>query len=697
MRRAGRERARTAPSRRRAAPTLALGLAMASPAVVLGQAADSTRAGTARALPDAPPVSLPDLRVTVRRPAEIGTVRTIPELAALPLRDLGDWLRQLPGVRVRSRGFGGRTTLSIRGSRPSEVRVRLDGISLEDPLTGEIDLSLLPAATLASVSLRPGSAASAGWGGGAGTLDLRSREGAAGVEVGGGVGSYGRAESFVAIHGRPDPWRISLFGRLETGRNDFPFRNRLLPGRPVERRINADATRWSGLGRLDLTGVPLGLLARVDAVERGVPGRMATHLWDRARWHERNVMLAIRWGEVGSPGTGERPGAGRGRTVSWSRRRQRYLDPGPGRDDRWVADALRAAGDEELAGVQVSWETSWSRVTGGVIDGPRTRLTGSLRARRAFLAGAHLTLAPELGLAAGAGEFAISPGLGVAWTPDPATRVWARAGQAFRLPTFADLFLGPGAGTRPNPDLVPERVWLDAETGLERISPSGRWRWRSVAFLRATRDPIVWLPSVVSIWFPRNLGSLSALGLELEGSLALDSRLRLSGMATLQRTRIGLGETSTPLPYEPGVFGRAGLEYRTASTRGGIELEWSGRRRTDLFAPHTLSPFGLLNIRGGQTFHLAGMEAEVGAAVLNAFGTAYERVELFPEPGRRFEFSVRFGGGRRSRLPPRARGRRLDPSRRETEENAGEADGTARPESRNTDVNGSFDQGEDAW
>src|SRR5664279_780925 len=57
--------------------------------------------------------------------------------AALSLDEL---LRYLPGIEVQSRGaFGVQSDLSIRGGTFSQVLVLIDGVRLNDPLTGHFN------------------------------------------------------------------------------------------------------------------------------------------------------------------------------------------------------------------------------------------------------------------------------------------------------------------------------------------------------------------------------------------------------------------------------------------------------------------------------------------------------------------------------------------------------------------------------
>ena len=69
-----------------------------------------------------------------------------------------EWLRDVPGATLRGRGPGGGQVLSVRGSRPEDVLVLLDGVPLNDPLTGRANLAMIPTSTLESGTLVHGTA-----------------------------------------------------------------------------------------------------------------------------------------------------------------------------------------------------------------------------------------------------------------------------------------------------------------------------------------------------------------------------------------------------------------------------------------------------------------------------------------------------------------------------------------------------------
>ena len=67
-------------------------------------------------------------------------VVTADDIAALPINSTDELLRYLPGVEIQSRGgFGVQSDFTLRGSTFNQVLVLVDGVRINDPLTGHFN------------------------------------------------------------------------------------------------------------------------------------------------------------------------------------------------------------------------------------------------------------------------------------------------------------------------------------------------------------------------------------------------------------------------------------------------------------------------------------------------------------------------------------------------------------------------------
>jgi outer membrane cobalamin receptor len=158
-------------------------------------------------------------------------------------RTLGELLVQVPGVDIIEEGAGsGQKRISIRGSNPNQVLVLLDGIPLNDPLTGEADLNLVPLSIIENVTIhKGGNAAQSGSGSMGGQVEINTKqlhknEVSAGLNAGSFGAKGGNVSASVTIS------RFSIFSNYDyqTEKGDFPYSYQELDGTVIsENRMNA--------------------------------------------------------------------------------------------------------------------------------------------------------------------------------------------------------------------------------------------------------------------------------------------------------------------------------------------------------------------------------------------------------------------------------------------------------------------------
>jgi hypothetical protein len=598
------------------------------------------RPGSLRMVLRVDPYELPAIAATADADRSDGPARTIDHVrftdAGLTYATVGEWLADVPGASPRGRGPGGRQALTIRGSRQEDVLVLLDGVPLNDPLTGRADLSTLPASTLESATLVRGAASQRyGSGASAGALLLSSRR-AEGTGLGGGVrlGSYGSRALDAQLDMSRGGRRLGLSVSAQTAENDFAFRNPLASRDTVETRANADVASVHAAAHGAL-GAWFGSL-RFDASERGVPGRAGTSLHESARAEDRAWIGAVGMEEAG------------GRlSASYAWRSVAYR---PSSDAGWEShevSELRAAGDVALPGsaVTLGGRITSEGIAGDMLDSRAVRTLVGVRAA-AILRSGRIRVDPALSVDASHGRTALSPELGITWSVDGRTRIWGRVGQGFRLPTFGDLFFASQYRLRPNPELDPERITYDAEVGASGGVPVGNVTVSVTgsAWSRRTEGPIVWISSAVAVWSPQNLGTLEARGLELRVAVE-PLRMgtwgwRVGASGTLQDSRVGFGSNENPLPYEPGSTAHVGLEAGRGDIGGRVDLRYTGPRTTTLAATRSLDGFvtGDLSLR--QSMQAGSLGLSFFLKVENLMDSDYQFVELFPEPGRRLSVRI---------------------------------------------------------
>ena len=232
-----------APTRARRVPVRAL----AGVALLLAAAADAR----AEEFPEAP--DAPSAFTTVIDASEYDD----------RFETVADLLDHTAGVRVRRYGpLGASSTASIRGSKPEQVLVLLDGVRLNSAQRGAVDLSTLPLRTIGRIEvIRGGGASRYGSGavGGVISITTRTPETGQALDASATTGRYETLGADVLLSRRGDHTSALVgYTRLQS-QNDFHYQvpslnqlkahARLAPDTSTHQRLNADFREESALLR----------------------------------------------------------------------------------------------------------------------------------------------------------------------------------------------------------------------------------------------------------------------------------------------------------------------------------------------------------------------------------------------------------------------------------------------------------------
>lgn len=303
----------------------------------------------ARAAPDAgdqatkaPTTTLPTVEVTAERinaadltqvRKETGTVRVI-ERSEFSNRmiSLVDVLDEVVGVQIRQTGgLGSPAAISIRGSSSKQVQVYLNGMLLNDPVTGGVNLNLFMLQNIASIKVYPGSPPvrfpRAGVGGVVSitTLDI-PKERRTRITL--GAGSFGTYRIGLFTSGGGENFGYWLSFNHQQAENDFEYENPI----PTAATRGKTLTRHNAYFRQNAFsgkfGYQLGDNRRVDMLllwrdsERGVP-TVQNFPDNHARLTTESYRLQVHYQDLGAF-NGHLHQSYR---FAWSHIEERFLDP----------------------------------------------------------------------------------------------------------------------------------------------------------------------------------------------------------------------------------------------------------------------------------------------------------------------------------------------------------------------------------
>lgn len=218
------------------------------------------------------------------------------------------------------------------------------------------------------------------------------------------------------------------------------------------------------------------------------------------------------------------------------------------------------------------------------------------------------------------------------WRFDPRWLVRASYGTAFRAPTFDDLYYFPPYG---NPTLVPERS-RGVEAALEHHA--GATLLRATAFASRIEDAI----ELDSMFTPRNLATARVRGLTIDARRAFGS-WALRASATVQHTEgeqidpVAGSVRLSPLSRRAPRYASIGIERDEADWRFGAEaIAQSHREDTQ---GQRMAGYAFVDLWAG--YRLA-RDWELFGRLSNAFDRDYETIAGYRSPPRSVFVELRY-------------------------------------------------------
>jgi vitamin B12 transporter len=396
--------------------------------------------------------------------ATLGVAATVVDRAAIErsrATTVADLLRSVPGVDVaQSGGAGGVTSLFLRGTNSNSALVLVDGVKLNSPYFGGVDLSSLGTANVERIEIVRGPF-SALYGSEAlgGVVHVITRRADADGFTGQahlGLGNASAREGGVNAALRSGPVGVTAGFRRGTIAGELP--NEFFEGTTLSAAL--DVQLWPN--------AKTGVTVRRESSRTGIPFSGATATPLRATTADTTLVSVPLSLALGARTTLEAAG-------TFADDSPTYTDP----DDPWgftfsETRARRAGGRVVLSHVaganRISVGTDYEHTKvdnedsyGVQLDGLTTSTWSVFAEDRISLAGDRLTITAGVrrdeNSAFGAST---NPRVALSWSVAPSLKVRAAAGSAFRAPSTGELYY-PFSG---NPGLQPEES-VSYETGAE--------------------------------------------------------------------------------------------------------------------------------------------------------------------------------------------------------------------------------------
>lgn len=534
--------------------------------------------------------------------------------------DVSTLLRTVAGLEIaQSGGLGSTSSIYMRGTEAKHVLVLLDGVRINSATTGMTGIEHLMLDNIERIEIVRGNVSSL-YGseaiGGVIQLFTKRGQGASGVNASAGLGSQGTQRMSAGFSGAVNDTAVSISAaRLKTdGRsainpalapnanpNNNGYDNSTVNA-SLTQTINSDhaltASLFSTRGNVSIDnafGVPTSLYNVVDYIDKL---QLVSDDQLSALWHSR---LSLAQGTDDS------------RYYTNTLLTSRYQTRS--NQIAWQNNLALAEGQQ----LHLAAERLAQTVTASVLFSQTVRDVNSLSGGYTGEYGAQqvqLNLRQDRYSDFGTANTGL---LGYGLILSDAWRATASVSNAFKAPTFNDMYWPLAFGYQGNPALKPERSY-NKEMGLHYAA--GEHRVDAVYFDNRIQDLIALNAAFTTV---TNINQARIDGEELSYFGDFGSK-HLSASATLQNPRDAA--TGVILPRRARQFGNVVASHDFGAWNMGAEVRYSGARQDGV---NVLPSYQLLNLT---SLWRIDSHLKLSARVDNLFNRSYSEVYSYNTPGR---------------------------------------------------------------
>jgi outer membrane cobalamin receptor len=570
------------------------------------------------------------------------------------LGDLSAIINENTPLFVKNYGPSGAATVSFRGSGASHTQLMWNDLSLNSPMLGQADLSLIPGGFVDEISVLSGGASmAAGSGGLGGLLSIKTKpewKNDAGILLNIGMGSFGRYTGMMKFRAVGKKFQSVTRLFANSAINDFPYINTAGYAEPVkEYRKNSEVLQSSVMQEFYLRGRNSITTANAwySYSDRNLPANI---LAPQLNYGENQVDNSFR--TVLSHNRYLKNG-GFEATLAWFNEYLRYINSTASIDSRNKSNTLFLKGVLQFpAGNKLDLKLMLldevNMVNTVNYNGFKSRnlLTLSASARREV--GENLGLVFILRELMVDDKF-ISPDYSAAidleLVKNSGSFLKMNFSRNSKVPTMNDLFWYPGG----NSDLTNEYSYT-GEVSLNIFrKPDDHNEFSSDLTLYTGRimDMIQWRPTNMSYWTPENIESVASSGIEtgLGYSYRINRTLvkvNLDYSYNRSRNLAGSDWQGKQLVYVPESQFNGSLRAGFRNLSGSMTGSFTGKRYTNVDNSDYLPGYFLINLSAGYSFRAGSNQFDLNLRADNILNENYEVIAWYPMPGRSFILSVTY-------------------------------------------------------
>jgi len=557
-------------------------------------------------------------------------------------------------------GEGSLASIRLRGSAPSQTQINWNGIPVNSPTTGSIDLSLLSGGMADAIDIAYGAGGSLfGNGTFGGSINLFNKpdwDNRLSVNLATEAGSWKHFKSGAGLSLGNNNWQYHFTGMYQSSPNTYRFANTFKSGNPMEHRLN-DSMNLMAVQQHIFLRLPKNWFVQYGAWihdrSKQLPSSMSSTPVYSSWQEDRSIRQFIRVSKWFRKSTLEMTAACFTDSLLYGEKVAstdsiiklsgiRSSDTNFSLFHRWfISDnvSIESGADMEFQSARVeAYEGPAGETRAALFSMLKYQInpfSASISYRQVF----YSMTGPKPLFAAAFQYHLLGKSLSVK----------GQISNKFRFPTLNDRYWKPGG----NPDLLPE-TGVGYDLGLDWSttgSVKSNITLSALAFIQHINNWIQWVPSG-TYWSPQNIKQVRCQGLEMNltahwtlGPADISAKTMYTYTESLDLSLASVeSRFSRQLAYVPFHMLKVQAGATIQRFEATIGYRYTGRRFTsdDHDQWLDLKPCHLADLSAGYTFQTRKSALMLTATVSNLFNASYQLIRAYPAPGRSFYLSVNY-------------------------------------------------------
>ena len=570
---------------------------------------------------------------------------------------LADLLVKNSTIYIKSYGLGGSASPSFRGTGANHTQLQWNNININNPMLGQPDLSLIPAAFAEDIEiLYGGSSIAEGIGGIGGTINLESKpvwNNGSIITLSPSAGSFGRYTGLVTVKAGNQNFQSVSKGFIGYAKNNFSYLNDVRSIEPIKEQMqNSEVLQKGLMQELFFKKADNILSARLwyQLADRNLPSTM---LMPQSSNNEKQIDESLRTmiSYDGKKGLSDYYVLG-----SFLLSRLNYSNQLASINSENLSESViiksgltKRIGD--YIRLKMVLENDYTLVkTENYGDNKAGRNVASVTAMADLINNRRIGasfLIKEILVGNSMTSPDFSTGLKYKISEDHDYLLKANFSRNSKLPTMNDLFWIPGG----NSDLLNENAYtyeLVYEM-VRQFSNPVMLKFDLTLYHNSIRNMIQWKPGIYSFWTAENVKSVNTSGLESSAVLEYKNN-RLTSIAdfsytftnatTVQSEILNDESIGKQLIYVPKHLFHASLRINFSDFYTEWRTDYTGSRFTTADNSIMLPAYTLNSFTAGYKLHHKSNNLMLSFTVDNLFNISYQTIAFYPQPGRSYAFKL---------------------------------------------------------